>query len=92
MWIWYLLLGSGSGSRSVGKFFKLNVVITARTRFGAGSEEEGALIEILKDGLCGALLSPSSFLKVSETTSLKITYKTFLFPRLNWTLCVRTRL
>lgn len=44
MWIWYLLLGSGSGSRSVGKFFKARVKLTARTRFGASSEEEGALI------------------------------------------------
>lgn len=48
MWIWYLLLGSGSGSRTVGKFvvvffFHLfckrtessaNVVVTARTRCG----------------------------------------------------------
>ena len=35
MWIWYLLLGSGSGSRTVGKFLKkhteTNVVVPIRS-------------------------------------------------------------
>lgn len=55
MWIWYLLLGSGSGSRTVGKFLfffksKVMFVVTAPTRSSvrlgwSRKEEEGVHVK-----------------------------------------------
>lgn len=70
MWIWYLLLGSGSGSRTVGKYLKQAETkvsggcffsVTEPIRSAARSRwEKGGMENSLKCGGCAASFSSHS--------------------------------